>query len=163
MPAESIIRIANVADLDRVMAVLEGVHKENGFVSMSQMKVLGDVWSALNQDNGLIGIIEAADGEIEGVVVLRLGKMWYSNDDVLEEKLVYVPPQYRAAKGGRARRLCDFSKSISDKIGIPLIIGVLSNERTKGKMRMYERIFGAPAGAFFLYGASTLKNAGQES
>ena len=38
---------------------------------------------------------------------------------------------------------------------IPLLIGVLSNKRTEGKIRLYERQLGKPSGAFFLYGART--------
>jgi hypothetical protein len=81
--------------------------------------------------------------------------MWYSDADVLEEKAIFVDPEYRSAKGGRARRLCEFSKQVSDKLGIPLIIGVLSNHRTEAKVKLYERQFGKPSGAFFLYNAQT--------
>jgi len=51
--------------------------------------------------------------------------------------------------------LCDFAKKVSDTIGLPLVIGVLSNQRTKGKIKLYERQFGEQSGAFFLYGATT--------
>ena len=79
---------------------------------------------------------------------------------MIAEKLVFVHPDFRSAKGGRAKKLCEFSKSVSDELGIPLIIGVVSTDRTRGKVRLYERVFGEPAGAFFLYGAKTgaLKN-----
>ena len=81
--------------------------------------------------------------------------MWYSDTPVVEEKAIFIHPDYRSAKGGRATRLCEFSKKVSDTLGIPLIIGVLSNNRTQAKVRMYERQFGKPSGAFFLYGART--------
>ena len=81
--------------------------------------------------------------------------MWYSDDNVLEEKAIFIHPDYRSAKGGRARRLCQFSKQVADNLGMPLIIGVLSNHRTAAKVRLYERQFGKPTGAFFLYGATT--------
>ena len=35
------------------------------------------------------------------------------------------------------------------------MIGVLSNHRTEAKVRLYERQFGKPSGAFFLYNART--------
>ena len=38
---------------------------------------------------------------------------------------------------------------------MPLIIGVVSNHRTKGKEGLYNRLFGPPAGAFWLYGVKT--------
>jgi GNAT superfamily N-acetyltransferase len=88
-------------------------------------------------------------------VLLRIGSMWYSDHEVLEEKAIFIHPDYRNAKGGRARRLCEFSKQVADALGVPLIIGVLSNHRTKAKVRLYERQFGEPSGAFFLYNART--------
>jgi hypothetical protein len=81
--------------------------------------------------------------------------MWYSDHEVLEEKAIFIHPDYRSAKGGRARRLCEFSKNTADSLGIPLIIGVLSNNRTEAKVRLYKRQFGEPSGAFFLYNART--------
>ena len=81
--------------------------------------------------------------------------MWYSDNPVLEEKAIFIHPDFRSAKGGRARQLCEFSKQVADSLGIPLIIGVLSNHRTEAKVRLYERQFGKPSGAFFLYGAHT--------
>jgi hypothetical protein len=40
-------------------------------------------------------------------------------------------------------------------MGMPLLIGVLSNSRTEAKIRLYKRHFGEPAGAYFLYNART--------
>jgi hypothetical protein len=81
--------------------------------------------------------------------------MWYSDHSVLEERAIFVDPDCRSAKGGRARRLCEFSKQTADALELPLIIGVLSNHRTEAKVRLYERQFGKPSGAFFLYNART--------
>jgi hypothetical protein len=74
---------------------------------------------------------------------------------VLEEKAVFIHPDYRTAKGGRARKLCHFAKETADTLDLPLMIGVLSDQRTEAKVRMYEREFGKPSGAFFLYKANT--------
>ena len=73
----------------------------------------------------------------------------------IEEKTVFVHPDFRNVGGGRARKLCEFSKKVADELEMPLIIGVLSNNRTQSKIKMYERVFGEPAGAFFLYGTQT--------
>jgi GNAT superfamily N-acetyltransferase len=129
--------------------------EENGFVNPNPMKLLAEIWPALKQDGGLIGLIESENGILEGAVLLRVGSMWYSDDPVLEERAIFIHPDYRSAKGGRARRLCEFTKQVADELGIPLIIGVLSNHRTKGKIKLYERQFGEPSGAFFLYNART--------
>jgi hypothetical protein len=81
--------------------------------------------------------------------------MWYSDDRILEEKALFIHPEYRSAKGGRARRLCEFAKRAAEQLEMPLLIGVLSNNRTVAKIRMYERQFGEPNGAFFLYNGRT--------
>ena len=159
MENQTQIRIGTPDDIHDMMDITKMIFDENAFVSASQNKMLQELWSALNLDNGLMGIIGNPGEKAEGAVLLRIGQMWYSEDPVLEEKFVFIRPEFRAAKGGRARRLCEFSKQAADNLSIPLVIGVLSNHRTEGKVRLYERQFGKPSGAFFLYGASTLKTA----
>ncbi len=155
MVEELIVKVGIPADVHKVMEIALMACEENGFMNPNPEKLLAEIWPALNLEEGIIGIISKPDGEPEGVVLLRIGKMWYSDDKVLEEKAVFVHPEFRSAKGGRARKLCEFSKKTADELGLPLIIGVLSNTRTAGKIRMYQRIFGEPSGAFFLYGART--------
>ena len=55
----------------------------------------------------------------------------------------------------RARKLCEFSKMAAERLNMPLLIGVLSNHRTEGKVKLYERVFGKPAGAYWLVGGET--------
>jgi hypothetical protein len=149
------IRLATADDLKAVMDLAIMAAEENGFLDASVPRLLNDVWPALNQDKGLCGVIGHGRA-IEGMVVLRIGTLYYSDQACIEEKVIYVHPEFRAAKGGRAKRLCEFGKHVSDMLGLPLVIGVLSNTRTAAKVKMYERIFGEPAGAFFLYGAQTV-------
>ena len=87
--------------------------------------------------------------------MLRIGPVWYSNDMVLEEKAIFVDHEFRSAKGGRARKLVDWSKRMADELELPLAIGVLSNHRTEAKIRLYERMVGKPAGVYFLYNGKT--------
>jgi hypothetical protein len=149
------VRIGGPEDVDAIMELALSACKENGFVNPSPQRLLHEIWPALNLDGGLLGVIGEPGEKMEGAVLLRIGAMWYSDDQVLEEKAIFIHPNYRSAKGGRARRLCQFSKQVADSLGIPLIIGVLSNHRTAAKVRLYERQFGKPTGAFFLYGATT--------
>lgn len=149
------IRTGTPEDVDAVMEIALSACDENGFVSPNPKRLLGEIWPALNRDKGIIGIIGPENGSVEGAVLLRIGTMWYSDQEVLEEKAIFIHPDFRSAKGGRARRLCEFSKQAADSLGIPLIIGVLSNHRTEAKVRLYERQFGKPSGAFFLYNART--------
>lgn len=145
------IRIGTPDDLDEVMQAAQAAIAEIGLVNPDPIKVLEDVWPALNQQAGIVGIISRPDGPIEGGVLLRMGKMWYSDQDVLEERCVFIKPEFRNTKGGRARKLVEFSKSVAEKLGVPLLIGVMSSVRTEAKVRLYERQFGKPQGAVFLY------------
>ena len=149
------VRIGEPEDVHKMMDLALAACEENGFVDPNPQKLLAERWSALNLDKGIIGIIAGEDGTFEGAVLLRVGGMWYSDRQILEEKAIFIHPDYRMAKGGRARRLCEFSKVASDNLNLPLIIGVLSNHRTEAKIRLYERVFGKASGAFFLYNART--------
>jgi hypothetical protein len=155
MTEELGIRLGTPDDIHRMMDLALSACEENGFVDPNPNKLLHEIWSALNLDRGIVGIIEGDDGIFEGAVLLRIGDMWYSDRQVLEEKAIFIHPEYRSAKGGRARRLCSFSKEVADSLDIPLIIGVLSQNRTEAKIRLYERQFGKASGAFFLYNAQT--------
>ena len=149
------VTIGTPEDVDQLMALALAACEENGFLTPNPVKLLQEIWSALNQDRGICGVIKNADGQIEGAILMRLGDMWYSDQQVVEERGVFINHNYRNAKGGRARRLCQFAKQVSDSLQMPLIIGVLSNSRTEAKVRLYKRQFGEPSGAFFLYGATT--------
>ena len=152
---EITVRVGTPDDLPGCMDLLIQANEENGIDEMDANKLLNIVWPSLHQDGGLVGVIGEPGMPPEGVVLLRIEQLWYSNAPVIAEKLVFVHPEYRSAKGGRAKKLCEFGKKVSDEMGLPLIIGVVSTDRTKGKIRLYERVFGEPAGAFFLHNAKT--------
>lgn len=149
------VRIGTVEDVDGMMALAKAASEENGFLFPNLGKMLYEIYAGLARDHGVVGIIGEDKSNLEGAVLLRIVKTWYSDQDFLEEKAIFIHPDYRAAKGGRARKLCEFSKKMADGLGLPLLIGVLSNHRTEGKVRLYERQFGPPAGAYFLYNATT--------
>jgi hypothetical protein len=149
------VRIGVPEDVHPMMDLALKACDENGFVDPNPEKLLAEIWPALNLHDGIVGIIQDEGDRLEGAILLRIGKMWYSDASVIEEKAIFIHPDYRSAKGGRARRLCEFSKQAADTLGLPLVIGVLSNHRTEAKVRLYERQFGKPSGAFFLYNATT--------
>ena len=155
MREEPKIRLGTPEDADAMLNLALRAWEENGIKGVNPEKMLGMIKPALYLWQGLVGIIGEPRGKIEGAVLLRTSQMWYSDEWMLEEKAIFVDPEFRSAKGGRARKLCEFSKKVADDLGIPLIIGVLSNHRTEAKVRLYERQFGPPAGAFFLYNVQT--------
>jgi hypothetical protein len=149
------VRVATPEDIDGVMNLAMMVCKENGIFEPNIQKILFDIWPSLHQEHGIVGVIGEPGNMLEGFVLLRIGQMWYSDSPILEEKTVFIHPKFRRASGGRARKLCRFSKQVADELGLPMIIGVLSSHRSSGKMRLYEGEFGPPAGGFFLYGILT--------
>lgn len=149
------VRVGTPEDLDGMMDLARRATDENAFVQPDTEKLLGEIWSGLNRQNGIVGIIGEAGKPFEGTIILTIGELWYSKEMVLEERAVFVAPEFRNAKGGRARKLCEFAKEAANELGIPLTIGVLSNSRTEAKIRLYQRMFGEPAGVYFLYGAKT--------
>ena len=155
MTEEVKVRVGTPEDLDEIMNLALNVAQENGIFAPDIHKVLSEVWPSLHQHLGIVGVIGDAGKKLEGFVLLRIGQQWYNNNQILEERVVYVDKKFRSAKGGRARKLCEFSKKASDELCLPLIIGVMSSNRTEGKMRLYRRLFGPEAGCFFLYGAKT--------
>ena len=127
--ADLMIRLATPQDLDEIMSIAMMACDENGFLNPNPAKLAAEIWPALHQDHGLCAVIGKPNGMIEGLVLLRIGNMWYSDSRVVEEKAIFIHPDFRSAKGGRASKLCEFSKKVADSLGIPLIIGVLSNHR----------------------------------
>jgi hypothetical protein len=148
------IRIAGTDEMTNVMNLAIAGAEENAFLDASALLIAQTVYPALAQDHGLCGVI-GPKGDVQAFIVLRIGTLYYSDQPCVEEKILYVHPDFRSAKGGRAAKLCQFSKKVADDLDLPLLIGVCSSHRTAGKVKMYERIFGPPAGAYFLYRTKT--------
>jgi len=156
------VRTAVEADFNGVMDIAIAATRENAVVIPDTEKLAQVVYGALLIKTGICGVIGPVGGKLEGAVLLSMGEMWYSKELILEEKAIFVDPEYRSAKGGRARKLAEFAKKTAEDLKIPLAIGVLSTQRTEAKMRLYKRVFGQPAGVYFLYGAKTGLSEGEE-
>lgn len=151
------VRIATTDDLDGIMRLATLVWEENGMHDLNTGKVLQQLWPALVRDGALCGVIGPVGGELTGVILLRVATTWYGDSRHLEEMVVFTHPEHRRF-GRRAQKMMTFAKQAADSLGLPLHISVLSTERTDAKVGLYERQFGTPAGAFFLYNAKTGDN-----
>lgn len=151
MSDEIKVRVGTRDDIHGVMELAKLALEENGLVSLNQEKLLHEIWPALCLEGSIFGVIGPPGGQIEAGILLRIGHIWYSSSPVLEERIIFVHPDFRSAKGGRAAKLCKFAKETADRMEMPLMLGVLSNNRTTAKIRLHERHFGVPAGVFFLY------------
>ena len=157
-----VVRTGVQADFNGMMNLALAATRENAFVGPDIEKMAQTIWGALTRQTGICGVIGPVGAPLEGAVLLSMGEMWYSKELILEEKAIFVDPEFRSAKGGRARKLAEFAKLTANELQIPLAIGVLSSSRTEAKIRLYERVFGEPAGVYFLYGAKTGLSDGAE-
>ena len=156
MTCPSIVRVAKPADRQEIWRLFLQGHRENGQFTLAPEKVDWFLNRALQPDliadwdtgpRGVVGVIGDV-GKLEALVFVTIGTFWYSHERHLEEYLVYVDPECR--RSYHARALITWMKQQSDKTGMQLFTGVISNFRTQAKVNLYSRML-PPAGAFFLY------------
>lgn len=157
MPCASNVRTATAADQKEVWRLFLQGHRENGLFSLSPEKVQWFMNRAMFPEiippgdtgvRGAIGVI-GAPGALEGLVFVTIGSYWYSDDKHLEEFIVYVDPECR--KSNHAVALVQWMKDQVEITGLPLMTGIISNERTEAKCRMYRRML-PKIGEFFFLG-----------
>jgi len=156
---ELTVRTATPEDHRAVMECAMAACADNGLVEPNPIKLLQEIWPALNLDRGIVGVI--GDDFIEAGILLRIDRLFYSDRDMLLERCLFVRPEFRKSgetKIRRARSLCEFAKQAADRLSLPLVIGILTKERVEGKIRLYEKEFGEPAGAYWIY--EPVKNEG---
>jgi hypothetical protein len=141
------VRMATPEDEPGIMELCRILHKENGLFPLDEDKVRTIIRNVLIGNQGFIGVIGPKDN-LEASILLSLSSMWYSNAPVLEEYWNFVHPDFR--KSERARYMVSFAKTCADRMGIPLLIGIVSNDRTEAKCRLYKRML-PKAGEFYLY------------
>lgn len=144
-----VVRMAVPEDYPQIIALGEDLHAENGHSSIDYDVAEAAIMEAINRKHAMIGVIGDV-GAIEAVIFLRFASFWNSRDVFLEELFAYVRPEFRKTKNARA--LLTFAKATADALELPLMIGVLSSHRTKGKLRLYEKHFGQPVGGYFFIG-----------
>ena len=142
-----VVRYAVPDDYPQIIGMSEELHKENGHMNIDYDVAEAAIIEAINRNRAIIGIIGPV-GDIQGIVFMRFASFWYSRDVFLEEIFLHVPVKYRKGTGN-ARALLTFAKSAAKRLGLPLLIGVLSNHRTKAKLKLYEKHLGAPVGGYF--------------
>lgn len=156
MPSPSIVRPATIQDATEVWRLLRLLWAENAMFAISDVKVQYYLDRLLNSQSiapddmgprGFIGVIGPIGG-LEGAIMLTIGSMWYSDEYTLDEHLNFVDPAHRQSE--HAKSLISYAKMCAEKIGIRLVIGVLSTKRTAAKVRLYERQLTA-AGHFFIH------------
>jgi len=146
-----LVRIAERSDEPEIMLLLNQMHAEGGLMPLDHAEASATFHRAFNRQGGILGVI-GESGDIKAMIFLLISRFWYSKQFHLEELFNFVRPDVRKAKEAYAQRLIEFAKKCSDEIKLPLTIGVLTNIRMEGKVRLYQRELGVPAGAWFVYG-----------
>lgn len=146
------VRKAVLADKPEILEMCVENHRDNGQFSLSMSKVEAMIDKAFNRGGTVVGVV--GDNRIAGMILLNISQFWYSDDWALEEIQNYVRPQHR--KSTYAKDMMHFARRCSDELGIPLVIGVVSNERTRAKMELYKRQFGEPCGGYFIHQPKTV-------
>lgn len=162
MTCPSIVRVARPEDHQEIWRLFLQGHRENGQFTLAPEKVEWFLQRALfpqlipewdTGPRGAIGVIGDI-GKLEALVFVTIGTFWYSHDRHLEEHIVYVDPECR--RSFHAKALIKWMKDQSDRTGLPLLTGVISNERTKPKVDLYGRML-PKVGEFFLYGVKSVQ------
>lgn len=147
----SVVRIATRADAPEILRLLNVMHSESGLMPLDETCAGEFFERAFARKGGIIGVI-GEPGDIEAMIYLLITRFWYTKEHHLEECFNFVRHDKR--KTDHARKLLSFAKECADTIQIPLVVGVLTNQRMEGKVRLYRRSLGIPAGAFFVYRAN---------
>lgn len=130
------------------MELCRELHAENAMFKMNESKVSKMLDRAFDGGGAIIGAL-GPTGAIQGSIHLVISSFWYTDEYSLEELYSFVLPQYR--KSENAKHLITFAKRCSTELGIPLVIGVVSNIRTRAKVGLYSRQLSEPVGAYFAY------------
>lgn len=145
---ENGVRLAVKADTEALFSLCKQLHEENGLFSFSGDKVRDLMDKALAGNAALMGVI-GEPGKPEACIYLTIECPYYSDDMHMMELWNFVAPP-RQKRAGHAKRLLEWAKYCSDEMQLPLVTGILSNQRVEAKVRLYERQL-ERAGAFFIY------------
>ena len=142
------VRVGMPDDFPALMDLLFCIHKENGLGPMDSDRVADYARRGLARDRSIVGIAED-EGKLAGSVSLFVSRWWYAPEHVshLEDLWNYVHPDFR--RRPVARPLIEFAKTAANSLKMPLLMGVLSGERTAAKLRLYERQLPQLGGLFY--------------
>lgn len=142
------VRVAVPVDAPAIFDLMISAHEEAGEHKLNPEKVTHRIWQAVNRQASLIGVIGEPGEELKGYVYIVIDGVWYSDDMQALELSNFVGPNHR--RSNYAKQLIAFSKKCADGLGLDLTMGVMSNERTEAKCRLYQRQL-TPVGMFFSY------------
>ena len=154
------VRLATPTDANELWRLTMMAHKENALRSLALDRIQWMMNRVLYPElippgdmgpRGVIGVI-GSEAVLKALAVMIIGQFWYTHEKHLEELIVYCDPKFRREHHDgkyHIEALVQWMKDQTDHTGLPLLTGVLSNDRAEAKVRLYRRLLGNPIGAFF--------------
>lgn len=135
-------RFTEIADL------LELMHDEAGIGELNREKVesaIADVAA-----NGVCLLWTDDDGTVASMG-LKAARWWYSDDAYLKDLWFYVSRDRRQDYPYLAEAMLRAAQSVANHHRLPLLLGILSQDRPTAKARLYTREGFQPIGAALYY------------
>jgi len=156
------VRIGTPADEPALLKLwLMDLQANAAHVAMiDEGKVLANIQVGTRNRGGTVGVIDAPDGSIAGMVVLHPLEWHWSNGCFMQEMVNFVHPDHRVSR--HADDLMDFMRWWTDagskRLGyrVYLLCGVLGTWKLRLKLAKYRRRF-ASAGGVFIYPAPEMR------
>ncbi len=130
------VRLAGPHDEAGVLDLCWLAHAERPERSLSKPKVETMVRGCLAGGNGVIGVVEV-ESDVRAMVGLTVSTTWCSEDLELYDWLVFVRPDCRHLR--YLTPLLLFAKHQAIRLGLPLWMGFIGDERAEAKARAYHR------------------------
>lgn len=141
------MRLASHEDLPTVLWIVHKMGKDYP-VKVSDVKVLQKVSQVIEE--GFV-LLACKGDQVVGVLGLEAKQWWFTDDWFLGDDFFMMLPEHRGMEPFKL--LTDAAKSLSDKTNLPLMLGVMTPERTTAKIRLFSQAMGGDCwGANFAYG-----------
>ena len=142
------VSFAEPSDAPEVYRLMIELHNENGVFTLNAEKAARMCAGLFEPGLAVVGVLRGTV-EIEGAIALKRVQLDYTDDWHLVDVFNHVRIPYR--KSDHAKRLIKFAKACGEDLGLPILVGIVSTQRTEAKMRLYRRML-TQVGGFFISG-----------
>jgi GNAT superfamily N-acetyltransferase len=140
------LRGGTIADLPRVLDLLVMLHTETPHARLSLSRLEEGALECLQ--SGIVILSTTLAGEVVGTLGLCIETPWFSEEEWLCDRWMFVHPAHRRTP--HARTLLDAAKRLAEEQGYRLQMAVTGyGPRTAGKVRLFSRVLGEPTGAIW--------------
>jgi GNAT superfamily N-acetyltransferase len=140
------VRAATPADLPALERLLRAQHAECPHAPLDDRRLLDGIAEVLAE--GVALVATGPDGAPVGTMGLVLDSPWFSREEWLSDRWMFVHPAHRRTP--HARSLLEAAKGLARANGLRLQITLTGHgPRIPGKIRLFQRALGQPTGALW--------------